>query len=345
MTLPLKAGVSAAAQMATGQRPADERRLLKNAEDEYVAAARALAVCQAGKDIAEQLHDQDTADLLAVLRRQDEQLLETLEADLAQRARAVVAAANGHRHPQAETVKGSEDGGLLEAVMRRARAAMARLRAAFHRGTRRVRDTTFGAWRPRNARMAEKVRGAATREQNLPIPDFSQLGVTEIHKRLSSLSQTELTVNEGYERAHAGRPGVLNAIEHLREAEPWGGYDTMDPERIKMHLADVSDSVALQVLEYEGHHRRRTTVIKAAENALQITPEATHMAEEEVLGAVTREQDLPIPGFSQLNVTEIQQRLRGLSRSALTVIEGYERTHANRRAILDSIEQLRGSKP
>jgi hypothetical protein len=56
----------------------------------------------------------------------------------------------------------------------------------------------------------------------------------------------------------------------------------------------------------------------------------TTRAAEDVQGAVTQEQDLPIPGFSDLGVTEIQQRLRGLAQRELTAIEGYGRAHARR---------------
>ncbi|MFF3910319.1 hypothetical protein ACFYZJ_31215 [Streptomyces sp. NPDC001848] len=341
--LPVEVAVAAMTEMADGERLARERRLLKNAEDEYAAAARALAVCRAGERIAEQLHDRETADLLRLLRRQDEELLESLEENLAERAGAVAVATNGQRPLEAQAAEG---GGLLDAVMRTARAAVARLRAAFRRSTRRVRGTAEGAWRemPDATRMAEEVQGAVTREEDLPIPGFSQLGITEIQQRLRGLSQTQLTVIEGYERAHAGRSGVLNAIERLREPEPWAGYDEMDPERIKMHLPNVSDRVVRQVIEYERHHRQRDTVIRAAENALPAVPEATHRPGEEVLGAVTREEDLPIPGFSQLGIMEIQQRLRGLSPLQLTVIESWERGHSNRQAVLDAIDQVRRSK-
>ncbi|MEU1594495.1 hypothetical protein ABZ468_16900 [Streptomyces sp. NPDC005708] len=342
--LPVEVAVAAMTEMAVGERLARERRLLKNAEDEYAAAARAVAACQAGENIAEQLHDQETADLLGLLRRQDEELLESLEENLADRARAVAVATNGQLSLQAEAAEG---GGLRDAVMRTVRAAVDWLRAAFRSSTRRVRGTAEGAWReiPSATRMAEQVEGAVTREEDLPIPGFSQRGVTNIQQRLRGLSQTELTVIEGYERAHAGRPGVLNAIEHLREAEPWADYDAMDPERIKMHLHDVSDRVVRQVLEYERHHRQRDTVIDAAENALRVVPDATHRPGEEVRGAVTREEDLPIPGFSQLSIREIQLRLRGLSPSDLAVIEGWERAHSNRQAVLDAIDQVRRNKP
>ncbi|MFE4448060.1 hypothetical protein [Streptomyces sp. NPDC056820] len=288
--LPLQAGVSAVTEIVRGKRPADEHRLLRAAVDEYTAAARALATCQAGKDIAERLNDQESAELLAILGRQGEVLLETGEENLARRARAVAAAAEGPRPPQGEAVEGDSQ---VQAITSQVRAATARLRALPQRVTGRMRGPGGGAWREMTAatRVAEKVQGAMAREEALPVPGYSRLGVTEIQQRLRGLSQTELTVIEGYERAHAGRSGVLNTIRHLSAAEPWAGYDAMNPERIKMHLPDVPDDVIRQVLEYERHHRQRDTLINAAEAMLQTTPEATHRTEADALRAVTRDKE------------------------------------------------------
>ncbi|MGW2770606.1 hypothetical protein [Streptomyces sp. NPDC001275] len=289
--LPLQAGVSAVTGRVRGVRQAGERRLLRAAVDEYTAAARALATCQTGKDIAELLNDQESAELLAMLGRQDEVLLETSEENLARRARAVAAAAaEGPRLARGEAAEGRS---LLQAITSQVRAATARLRALAQRVTGRMRGPGGGAWREMTAatRVAEKVQGAMAREEAPPVRGYSRLGVTEIQQRLHGLSQTELTVIEGYERAHAGRSGVLNAIRHLSAAEPWAGYDAMDPERIKMHLHDVPDDVIRQVLEYERHHRQRDTLINAAEAVLQRTPEATHRTEADALRAVTRDKE------------------------------------------------------
>ncbi|MGW4823185.1 hypothetical protein ACWEP4_30480 [Streptomyces sp. NPDC004227] len=260
--LPLEVGAWAVAEKVRGQHPAHEHRLLKNTEDEYAAAARALATCQAGSDIAEQLHDPETADLFAVLRHQNEQLLKILEKNLAQRARAAVAVGNDHRPSPAQV-----DEGLLGAVMRTVREAVAQLRARTVAGTLRKMPAATPL-------AEEELQGAVTCEEDLPIPCYSRLGIPEIQQRLRSLSQAELAVLDGYERVHACRHQVLNAIAYLREAEPWGGYDVMDPERIKIHLHDVSDGLVRQVLEYERRHCQRNTVINAAEGALPPTPEA-----------------------------------------------------------------------
>ncbi|MFD4973637.1 hypothetical protein [Streptomyces sp. NPDC058424] len=282
--LPLQVGVSAVTGRVRGVRQAGELRLLRAAVDEYAAAARALATCQAGKDIAERLNDQESAELLAMLGRQDEVLLETSEENLARRARAVAAAAaEGPRLARGEAAEGRS---LLQAIT-------SQVRAPFQRVTGRVGGPGGGAGReaPAATRVAEKVQGAMARGEALPVPGYSRLGVAEIQQRLRGLSQTELTVIEGYERAHEGRRGVLNTIGHLRQAEPWAGYDAMDPERIKMHLHDVPDRTARQVLEYERRHRQRDTLINAAEAVLQRTPEATHRTEADALGAVTRDEE------------------------------------------------------
>ncbi|MEU6184048.1 hypothetical protein [Streptomyces coeruleorubidus] len=256
--LPLAIGSTFVTEMLRGRRPNDERRLLRNAEDEYAVTARALAACRAGQSIAEEVRDQATAGLLAALRRQDEELLERLEDSVAQNARAVAASANGFAQ---------NGGGWTDLAARAVRATADRVQDVAQNGGRRARGAAEGAVRemPDTTRMAEEVQGAVTREQELPIARFSQLSVDDIKHQLRSLSQSDLTVMEGYERTHANRPGVLDAIEQLRGSEPWDGYDTMNPDKITAQLQNVPSSVARQVLEYERSHRQRREVISAAE--------------------------------------------------------------------------------
>ncbi|MER8225881.1 hypothetical protein ABTZ58_36155 [Streptomyces sp. NPDC094143] len=113
--LPLTTGSTLVTNMLRGRRPNDKRRLLENAEDEYAITARALAACRAGQSIAEAVRAQATADLLAALRRQDEELLERLENSVTQNARAVAAAANGSVQ--------DNGGGLADAAARTVRTA------------------------------------------------------------------------------------------------------------------------------------------------------------------------------------------------------------------------------
>ncbi|CAM5389807.1 hypothetical protein [Streptomyces hirsutus] len=257
--LPLTIGSTLVTDMLRGRRPTDERRLLRNAEDEYAVTARALAACRAGQSIAEEAHDQATADLLAALRRRDEELLETLEDSVAQNARAVAAAANGFVQ--------ENGGGWAGAAARAVRTVADRVHDVAQTGSRRARGAAGGVVRemPEPTRMAEEVQGAVTREEELPILRFSQLSVDEIQQRLRTLSQSDLTVIEGYERTHAKRPGVLDAIEQLRGSEPWPGYATMSPDEITARLQNVPAGVARQVQEYERRHQQRQKVASAAE--------------------------------------------------------------------------------
>ena len=62
------------------------------------------------------------------------------------------------------------------------------------------------------------VRGAAAREQDLPIAGYDDLGVAAINSKLSSLSGVELSKLEWYERKHKKRKTVLGKIESLRNA-------------------------------------------------------------------------------------------------------------------------------
>ncbi|MFI5681885.1 hypothetical protein [Streptomyces cellulosae] len=257
--LPLTIGSTLLTELLRGRRPNDELRLLRNAQDEYAVTARALAACRAGQSIAEEARDQATADLLAALRGHDEELLERLQDSVAQNARAVAAAANGFIQ--------ENGGGWTDAATRAVRSAAARAQDVAHTGGRRARGAAAGAARemPGATRMAEEVQGTVTRESELPIPRFSQLSVDDIKRQLRPLSQSDLTVIQGYERTHANRPPVLDTIEQLRSSEPWDGYDAMNPDKITTQLRNVPASVARQVLEYERLHRQRQEVMSAAE--------------------------------------------------------------------------------
>ncbi|CAM5527115.1 hypothetical protein [Streptomyces aurantiogriseus] len=222
--LPWEIGALIAAEAMRGRQSAGERRLLRNAEDEYAITARAVAACRAGQSIAEGARDRAAADLFEALLRQDEELLRRLQDSLAEHAAAVAAEADGGRRPAAE-------GGPDEEA----------------------------------ARAADETPGAVTRAEDLPVSGYEQLGVSDITGQLRMLSQADLTVIEGYERAHAHRPEILNTIERLRGSQPWPVYDDMTTEQIKARLHSADPVVAGQVLEYERDHRRRTAVITAAE--------------------------------------------------------------------------------
>lgn len=263
--LPLNIGAAAVKGMLPGRRPADARQLLRNAENEYSAAARALATCRAGEVLAEQVDDTRTAELLASLRRQDEELLLELEESLTEHARAVAESA------AAPGPDGSPDGGLADTAVKTVRTALVHAGDVLQSGVRKARDVAGGTVRQgaRPSPCPEEVLGAVHSEEDLPIHGFSQLSTDQIRRRLGALSQSDLTLIEAYERTHARRKGVLDAIERLRGEQPWAGYDTMDPDEISLRLRDVPVDQARQVQEYEQRHRRRREVVSAAEDRVR----------------------------------------------------------------------------
>ena len=71
---------------------------------------------------------------------------------------------------------------------------------------------------PGEPRAEGAARGAAAREQDLPIARYDDLGVREINSRLPSLSEVDLSKVEAYERKHKKRKTVLLKLESLRIA-------------------------------------------------------------------------------------------------------------------------------
>ncbi|MGW4933424.1 hypothetical protein ACWEQH_10540 [Streptomyces sp. NPDC004166] len=96
-SLPVTLGQKAVNGVMRGRGPADERRLLRHTEDEYTAAARALATARVGEVLADQAQDHAALDLFQAIRHHDMELLDLLEDSLAQQARSVAAARNDFR--------------------------------------------------------------------------------------------------------------------------------------------------------------------------------------------------------------------------------------------------------
>ncbi|MGP4086032.1 hypothetical protein [Streptomyces sp. KR55] len=226
--IPLEIGMLIASGPLRWGRQATEREQLKKAEGEYAAVARALMACRAAESIAVLADDEEAVDLLAALRRQDEQLLQTLQDTVDEQARALAAAtANGTRPDE-------DNGGTTAAAAQLVRTVVARIREATRTGGQQTHRTAAGTAgeMPSVPRLAEHVQGAVTREEDLPIAGYGRLSATAITQRLRDLSQSDLTVVEGFERAHANRPTVLQAIEELRGTQPWPDYDAMRSDRI-----------------------------------------------------------------------------------------------------------------
>ncbi|GLZ47520.1 hypothetical protein Acsp06_37050 [Actinomycetospora sp. NBRC 106375] len=77
----------------------------------------------------------------------------------------------------------------------------------------------------------------------------------------------------------------------------------------------------------------------AADQARKVPGAKT--AEGEAKGAVSREQELPIKDYDDLNAADAVKKLDGLSATDLGKIDAYERRTKNRKTVLDRIQSLR----
>jgi hypothetical protein len=93
------------------------------------------------------------------------------------------------------------------AAARALRGRMEELTGAATRQARRV---------PGEERAEGAARGAAAREQDLPIANYDKLSAAEVSKRISRLSKVDLGKVEAYERRHKNRKTVLQRIDSAR---------------------------------------------------------------------------------------------------------------------------------
>jgi hypothetical protein len=105
--------------------------------------------------------------------------------------------------------------------------------------------------------------GSSAAVDDLPLPGYDRLNVSQIIARLPRVSQVELTAVDHYERAHANRIDVHNKLRYLRGPEPVDGYDVLGPEEIVAGLRHADNPTLKRVREYELKFRRRDTVLRA----------------------------------------------------------------------------------
>jgi ferritin-like metal-binding protein YciE len=119
--------------------------------------------------------------------------------------------------------------------------------------------------------LARAVLGGEPRDEvadtspELPIESYDELNAGQVVARLSDLSQAELAAVLAYERANRNRRTVVERAEALTASEPWAGYDEADVAEI---VARLDEAIAASVRDYESRHRRRVTILEAAQREL-----------------------------------------------------------------------------
>jgi hypothetical protein len=127
------------------------------------------------------------------------------------------------------------------------------------------------ALRNRRSQGSEEDTQAATSspdEHQLPISGYDGLKDKQIANQLSQLSQEELATVETYERAHEGRPVVLDKLRYMRGSEPLPGYDALTSEQIAEQLAGADAETVKAVRDYERKFQHRQSVLDEAARVL-----------------------------------------------------------------------------
>jgi ferritin-like metal-binding protein YciE len=242
--------------LALGKTPFDllrgsggEEKVLKNAKDASASEALEIATYTAIERLARAVGDDQTAELAASIRADEEKMLERILREIPKLTDAVVRAeVKGDPSFEVSTT------GAADAVR--------------EAGTRAKRTARQARKVPGVAQAEGEIKGAVASEGDLAIAGYDKLTAEEITGKLPELSQVDLAKIDAYERKNENRTTVLSRISTLRGDEPWAGYDELTAAEIQTVLAEGDDDRAQRVRAYEPSHKNRAGVLKAAEREL-----------------------------------------------------------------------------
>jgi hypothetical protein len=132
--------------------------------------------------------------------------------------------------------------------------------------------------RPRDSGRSSEPPTGPQDDPGLPIPGYDRLKAKEIADQLSQLSQVELAAVEAYERAHEGRPVVLDKLRYMRGSEPLPGYDALTTQQVATALAGADAQTVKAVRDYEHKFQHRQSVL---DETARVLPGSQASADEE----------------------------------------------------------------
>jgi ferritin-like metal-binding protein YciE len=163
---------------------------------------------------------------------------------------------------------GDEETARLAAAHRadeeRMLAALRALIPNLTRAAAAARTGGQGEYRVDETGAADAVRAVT---DPAPWPDYQELNAGQVVARLADLTQDQLAAVAEYERANRNRRSVLERVDALTGEEPWPGYDTDDDDAI-LRRVRRGGKLAGRVRDYEARHRRRVSVLEAAQREL-----------------------------------------------------------------------------
>lgn len=162
-------------------------------------------------------------------------------------------------------------------------------------------------------KVQDQVKEMEAAVERLPLVPQTEAAVKSAKTKLETLSKNLV------ERVESMKPETV-MVETPAEAvpEPLPGYDTMTAKVIIKELQSLPVSKVMEVREYEMTHENRVTVLREADALIQA---------------------MPIMGYDDLTVEEIEPMLKAMSESELDYLANYEAAHQNRVTLLRAIEQ------
>ena len=176
--------------LAIGKTPLDlvrgsggEEKVLKNAKDACASEAMEIATYTAIERLAEQVGDDETAELAASIRADEERMLQRILKEIPKLTNAVVRAdVNGRSSYDLKTT------GAADAVREAGNAAKETTRKAVSTAKRTSRQARKV---PGVAQAEGQIKGAVASEEDLAIKGYDSLTAEEITAKLSDLSQID----------------------------------------------------------------------------------------------------------------------------------------------------------
>jgi hypothetical protein len=234
-----------------------EEKVLKNAKDACATEALEIATYTAIERLARRVGDDETAELAASIRADEQQMLDRILREIPKLTDAVVRAdINGDSSYDVATT------GAGEAV----REASEATKNAARKSATATKKTARNARKVPGVAQAEgEVKGAVASQSDLAIARYDAQTADDVVAKLAGLSQIDLAKVDAYERKNQDRTTILSRITSLRGDEPWAGYDELTASEVQAVLAEGDDERIKKVRSYERAHKNRASVLTAAE--------------------------------------------------------------------------------
>jgi ferritin-like metal-binding protein YciE len=305
--------------LALGKGPIDMLRgtsgaeeLLKNAKDECASEALEIATYHALEHFARRIGDEQTGDLAASIRSDEERMLAELTNHLSPLVDDVAAAElEGKDVYDASTTGAAQAArGARDTARGAASRARSKARSTGRRAQAKAEQTAERA-QQRAGEAAAKAEGRAQREA-----ERAQVGAAAAGDRAQSAAGSTA------KRARAV-PGVTEAEGAVRGATASEGdlaiadYDNKTVDDIEQRLAGLTQVQLGMIDAYERRHENRSTLLERIESL---------------------RGDEPWSGYDEQTVADIRKALAVAEADKVREVRDYERRHKERKGVLDAVD-------